>query len=563
MRPIDWLAVTILLLFAAALRIVGIGFGQPNPEFFPSYAPYGMVHERLPLHPDEFYTVALPFEMGLRKRLNPEFFNYPAFLINANLALYHLTGALEGAQLADREGALLNSYAPFSLYALSRAYSVFGSLLAVACAYAIARLLSGPFAAICAGLLVAVSYTLVQHAHYIKPGTLAGGWMMLAAWASLVALLAGQGRSRFRFYLLACGAAGLAATTRYNAAVVAIIVVLVGSLLVIRGRSRRALLQTAAGWLLIPLVFLLGSPFTLLDFEHFWRDLYYIVGQYVATGADIHSHFLVDPWAGLGLMLTYASVFALGFTAIGCACLGFISAASRRESAGRRHRSGSRLFAMFIGLMILVYGLVALRTVRPGHSDALLILVIPFIAVLAGLGADLLVRSFRLPSRLTMPVIALILIIQPLVLSVQVVRMFSQPDTREIMLAWIHSRVPVGARFYLNGPYNVPLDKALYPNFAHNLSYAAALPDGGEYDYLIYSDTKAFDVLRSQSIVGAELVEEERAYLRELDAAFHRVAVIQRPRWTGSEAMMNMAPFWHNPTLIVYCLNRASCENHR
>lgn len=563
MRPIDWLAVTILLLFAAALRIVGISFGQPNPEYFPSYAPYGMIHEHLPVHPDEFYTVALPFDLALRKRLNPEFFNYPGFLINANLTLYHLTGALEGRLLSDRDGALLNSYAPFSLYVLSRAYSVFGSMLAVACAYAIVRLIAGHFAALCAGMLVAVSYTLVQHAHYIKPGTLAGGWMMLAAWASLAALLANQRRSRFRFYLLACGVAGLAATTRYNAAIVTIIVVSMGIVLVVRGRSRRTLLQMVAGWLLIPLVYLLGSPYTLLDFDHFWRDFSYIVGQYITTGEDIHSHFLVDPWSGLGLMLTYAALFALGIPAIAFACLGLLVAPWKRDSAGCRHQSGIRLFIMLIGLMILVYGLVALRTVRPGHSDALLILVIPYIAVLAGLGADWLVSSIRLPSRLTMPVIALILIIQPLVLSVQVVKMFSQPDTRDIMLAWIHSRVPRGARFFLNGPYNVPLDNALYPNFAHNLSYASALPDGGEHDYLIYSDAKAFDVLRSQSIVGAELVEEERAYLRELDAAFNRVAEIQRPHWTGSEAMINMAPYWHNPTLIVYCLNQASCENHR
>lgn len=386
---------------------------------------------------------------------------------------------------------------------------------------------------------------------------------MLAAWASLAALLASQPRSRLRIYLFACGVAGLAATTRYNAAVVSIIVVSVGILLIAQRRSRRTLLQVVAGWLLIPLVFLLGSPFTLLDFEHFWRDFSYIVGQYIATGEDIHAHFLVDPWTGLRLMLTYAGLFALGIPAIACAGLGLMSAARRRDSAGRCCQSGLRLFVLLIGLMILVYGLVALRTVRPGHSDGLLILIIPFVAVLAGLGAEGLVRKLRLPSRLTMPVIALILIIQPLVLSAQVVKMFSQPDTREVILTWIHSLIPGGARIFLNGPYNVPLDKALYPNFAHNLSYASDLPDGSDYDYLIYSDAKAFDVLRSQSIVGAELAEKERAYLRELDAAFDRVAEIQRPRWTGSEAMMNMAPFWHNPTLIVYCLNRASCENHR
>jgi len=563
MRPIDWLAVTILLLFAAGLRIIGIGFGQPDPQFYPSYAPKGMVHEHLPLHPDEFYSVALPVEMALRNRLNPEFFNYPAFLINANFVLYQMTGTLKNLLLSDRDGALLNSYAPFSLYMLSRAYSVFGAMLAVTCAYAIARLLSGRFAAICAGLLVAVSYTLVQHSHYIKPGTLASGWMMLAAWASHAALLSSKSRSRLGFYLLAGGVAGLAATTRYNAVAASIIVVPVGMLLIIRARSRRALLQVVAGWLLIPLVFLLGSPFTLLDFDHFWRDFSYIVGQYVATGEDILSHFLVEPWMGLGLMLTYAGLFALGLPAIGCAFLGFVSAAWRRDPACRRHQRQSRRFVMLVGLMILVYGLVALRTVRPGHSDGLLILIIPFVAVLAGIGADNLVKILRLPSRLTMPAIALFLVIQPAVLSVQVVRMFSQPDTREIMLQWIHGRIPLGARFFLNGPYNAPLDHALYPNFAHNLSYAAALPDGSEYDYMIYSDAKAFDVLRSQSIVGAELAEEERAYLRELDAAFNRVAEIHRPLWTGSDAMMNMAAYWHNPTLIVYCLNRASCENHR
>ena len=546
------------------MRIIGIGFGQPNPEHFPSYAPYSMIHEHLPLHPDEFYSVALPFEMALRKRLNPEFFNYPAFLINANFVLYHLTGALEGsAALRSRRRALLSTYAPFSLYALSRAYSVFGSLLAVACAYAIGRLLAGNFAAICAGLLVAVSYTLVQHAHYIKPGTLAGGWMILAAWASLAALLASRRRSRLRFHLLACACAGLAATTRYNAAVVCIIVVSVGILLIAQRRKWRTFLEIAAGWLLIPFVFLLGSPFTLLDFDHFWRDFSYIVGQYVATGADIHSYFLVDPWTGLGLMLTYAALFALGIPAIACAGLGLVSAARRREPAGRRPQSEARQFVLLIGLMILVYSLVALRTVRPGHSDGLLILIIPLAAVLAGVGAEGLVKGIRLPSRLTMPAIALILVIQPLVLSVQVVKMFSQPDTRDLMLAWIHSHIPRGARFFLNGPYNVPLDNALYPNYPHNLAYASALPDGNDYDYLIYSDTKAFDVLRSESIVGAELVEEERAYLRALDAAYQRVAEIQRPHWTGSEAMMNMAPYWHNPTLIVYCLHQASCENHR
>ena len=115
MRPIDWLAVTALLLFAAGLRMIGISYGQLNPDYFPSTAPLGMVHEQAPIQPDEFFNVAIPVNMALRNRLNPEFFNYPALIINTNFVLLHLTGALEGLSLADRDGFSLRAYAAFPI----------------------------------------------------------------------------------------------------------------------------------------------------------------------------------------------------------------------------------------------------------------------------------------------------------------------------------------------------------------------------------------------------------------------------------------------------------------
>ena len=70
MRPTDWLAVTILLLFAAGLRILGISYGRLEPQYFPSYAPFGMVHEQIPIQPDEFFNVAIPVNMILRNQRN-------------------------------------------------------------------------------------------------------------------------------------------------------------------------------------------------------------------------------------------------------------------------------------------------------------------------------------------------------------------------------------------------------------------------------------------------------------------------------------------------------------
>ena len=238
MRRIDWLAVTVMLLFAAGLRIVGISYGELDPEYFPSYVPYHMVHEQLPIQPDEYLSVANPVNMALRNRLNPDFYEYPSLIMNANFVLFHLTGALDGLSINDRAGRSLRAFADFSLYVMSRAYSVFGGMLSVACAYAISRMVAGRYAALCAGLLITTSYTLVQHAHYIKPGSLAAGWMMLATWACIASLYSRRTLTRQRLYILAGIVTGLAATTRYNAIAVGFIVFFTGLVLLHRYRGR-------------------------------------------------------------------------------------------------------------------------------------------------------------------------------------------------------------------------------------------------------------------------------------------------------------------------------------
>jgi hypothetical protein len=568
MRPIDWLAVTILLLFAAGLRIIGISFGQPNPEYFPSYAPYGMVHEQIPIQPDEFLSVSIPVNMALRNRLNPEFFNYPSFIINANFVLFHLTGSLNGLSLDDRVKYNLRVYAGHHLYFIARMFSVAGGMITLACCYATARILAGRFAALCAGLLVASCFTFVQHAHYIKPGSLATGWMTLAAWLAVVSLFASRRARQFRFYILAAAATGLAATTRYNALAVAPFVFAIGLAMIYRYRSRGMLRAFVAAWLTMPLVFFVGSPYILRDFEHFMNDLFWIVGQYVSTGISVPQFLLVDHWTGMFHLLLFIPVFGVGAPAVLCA-FASIAACWRRgrwQSAeiGKPIIDDSfRLNLIFLWLTVILYTLIALRTVRPGRSDHHIMLILPFVILLSALGADWIRKNFKLTNRIAMPALALILVIQPLVLSVQFVKMVSQPDTRIITLDWIHKHVPKASRFFLNGPYNVPLDESMYPNTPQYLEYAPEFPNGDQYDYMIYSDALAFDILRSGWVVPPEVIDRQREYLERLDESYNRVAEIQRPHWIGSDAIMYSASYWHNPTLILYCLNQASCENHR
>ena len=216
------------------------------------------------------------------------------------------------------------------------------------------------------------------------------------------------------------------------------------------------------------------------------------------------------------------------------------------------------LYVALIWLMIVIYALVVLRTIRPGHSEHQLIQILPFMALLSAIGAGWLVERISLSPSMLMPSVALLLILQPMVLSIQAVRMFSQPDTRQIMLQWIHDHIPPGARFFVNGSYNVPLDPAIYTVAHHLDGYVSELPSGKEIDYLILSDARANDILRSVSIVPKQVEQEQRDYLRQLDSTYTRLAEIARPVWTGSESMMNLAVHYHNPGLVLYCLNPAS-----
>ena len=562
MRPVDWLAVTVLLLFAAGLRIIGISYGQLDAEYFPSYAPYGMTHEQIPIHPDEFFSVGVPVNMALRNRLNPEVFYYPSFIINVNFVMIQLTGALEGQTLADRDGKSLRAFADFSLYVFSRMYSVFGGMLQVACAYAITRMVASRYAALCAGLLVCCSYTLVQYAHYIKPGSLASGWMMLAAWACFAALQARREGGRKYFFMLAAVATGLAATTRYNAIAVSPLLICAGLLLMYRHRSARIARQVCFSWLLVPIVFAIGSPYVLRDFEHFLSEFAWVVGSYTNTTAEIVDYFEVDHASGLAHLMLYTGQMSLGISALGLALLSFMAAWKERPQRDRLYSNSLSLGVVLICAVILPYALVAMRTIRL-RSDALLVLILPFLAVLAAIGADWLLGHTRLPERVTMPVLALFLVAQPLVFSVQVVRMFAQPDTRNIMLHWIHENIPRHSRFFLNGSYNVPLDESLYPSEQQFLTYAASLPHAKDFDYMLFSDVMAFDILRSQPVVPPEVIDQQREYLLHLDQTYRRLAVIQRPEWTGADTMVNMAAHWHNPTLILYCVNPSLCERER
>lgn len=558
LRPVDWFFITALLLLAAGLRFVGLSFGQPDPRYAASTFPKGLLQLEAPVHPDEFQFVSIPLRMLVTGEFRTGYLVNPTLLTNLNLVTYWLTGAAAGIDHAPREAleASARQYAPFHLYVIGRVYSALGGVLGLAAVYATTRLLGGRWAAAAAGLLAAVCFTLVQHSHYTTQTSLSGGLASLCLWASCVALA--STRHRRNFYLLACGLAGLAFSSRYNAGAVILVPLLIGLLFLYRDRAARMLRTVLGGGLAFVALFIVGTPYVLVERRVFIEGFLYGFQHYLG-GLDNPTTF--DN--GLFYVYRHLIVLGVGVPAAAVALVG-LYAAWRSRTPRQKWLQQNSLF-LFTGLLLIylaAYSLVVLRTNRLG-SDQLLVPVIPVVITLAGVGfgwlREHLPASVRLPAGVTL---LLALVIIPLMLSVQFSRQLAQPDTRQIMQAWFAQSISPGTAVHLNGSYNVPLDEADYP---WTQTYGGQLISSEELAaldarYMIVSDAWYHHIFTSAEVIKPEYLRQLQEYLTSLDQRYTLIASIDRSAWTGSDwGVMHTANYWHNPALKVYCLSDAAC----
>ena len=542
LRPLDWCFIVALLLLAVALRFGGLAWGQPDASLTPGLAALQLLPENAPLHPDEHVFIQRPLRMALTGRLNPEFFINPSFLINLNFFTYILTGSTQGLSVEDWAGTTERQQAPFTLYLIGRTYSALGGVLAVAGVYAAARLVGGRSAAAAAGLLAAVGFLLVQHAHYATTSSLAAGFASVTLWAALFALR--SPRWAGRALAVAGIAAGLAVGNRYNAAPIALIVLAAGAWLVYRHRSRRMLWAALIGCGLVPLVFALTTPHIIFDTHDVLKDIRYISEEYLNFW---HDTFTTD--YGLWFEYRYLMLFGLGLPGTLAALVGVYA-------AWRRFRQGwpwPLVTVLLVLLYLIPYSLIVLRTVRPISAEQLLVPILPPLMVLAGVGVAWIRTAYLPAGRAWLPLAAVVTVLPMLIGSAQFVHLLRQPDTRLLMQQWVYQHVPPGATIHLNGPYNVPLDMADYP---WTQNYGTQYPPVAEVagaDYVLLSDAWYVDVLRSGAIIREDYLTAMRDYLDSYENALPRVAWIERPVWFGSDALMHTASYWHQPGLVLYC----------
>ena len=337
-----------LLLLGAALRFVGIDFGLP-----------------LLVHPDEgkVLSTALGFGSG---DLNPHFFRYPTLLMYMLFVLfgaYYALGRALGWFADSFEFAYRYAKDPSSVVMIARAASAAMGTATLGLVYLLGKRLGGRAAGIAALAWLAISYHHVADSHYATTDVACGLWCT----ACLFFAARWQDLRKRRDLLLLGITAGLAASTRYNAALVGIAAVPAALTYADAGLGRRLLCLLACGALCV-LAFAGTSPYVLLDFHSFLADFRYSM-QHAAGG-----HF------GISGERTGWAVYALeslpqgiGPAATALAAIGLAAYLARPKGSAFGAAAFCVLYFAIIGSWRMTF-------------DRFLMPILPALCVFAGLG---------------------------------------------------------------------------------------------------------------------------------------------------------------------------------
>ena len=279
----------LIVTTGAVLRLVPVWFGLPY------------LHAR----PDEAVAAGVAARM-LSGDLNPHFFHWPS------LTFYLFAGVFGLAGLVRAE-----PFTPAEYFLIGRTVVACAGTATIVVLFIMARRVAGETTALIAAALLAVAMLHVRDSHFAMTDVL----MTLLALSSLTLLLRASdetGTQRALKWFAAAGfAGGLAASTKYNGAAVAAAMGAAQILVLARDRRVGAVLPSVLYALLFVVAFVLATPYSVLDFERFKRDVLFDV-THLSEGHG------VDLGRGWTYHLSRSLPYGLGPTAFVAALAGII-----------------------------------------------------------------------------------------------------------------------------------------------------------------------------------------------------------------------------------------------
>jgi 4-amino-4-deoxy-L-arabinose transferase-like glycosyltransferase len=414
-------ALAAIVVLGALARAWGLWFGLPHTQ----------------ARPDE--SVVAQIAIGFWKgTLNPGFFDYPTLfmyvLAAADLA-YYVAGRLSGAfhSVPDFLASWTTHWTPF--YLIGRSIVAIAGTATIVVVARIAARLGGTAAGLIAGAFLALSFLHVRDSHFAVTDVPA----TLLICLSIDRLLRAHVNREPQQFFVAGVLAGLAVTTKYNAAF--LVIPLAASALVELVDARWEGRRSAAGqrlWLfLLPcaVVFLWGTPYALLAPAGLRQG----IGNVSAHLREGHG---LDPGNGWVYHLTVSLRYGVGWPVVAAALAG-MALLSRRN--------------LRLALLVCTFPLAYYAMAGSGRTVFVryVIPIVPFLCVTAALAVEAcgraLTRLAGLGPRASAVATAALAAACIAPSAVNVARLdyvLGHTDNRLLVADWIRERVPPSASLH-------------------------------------------------------------------------------------------------------------------
>ena len=414
--------VVALLAVAAALRLWSIDFGLPGR-----------------FRPDEGYMVLKAFRVMQGDFDADYYYIYPTFflyMISLVLLVVQTVGELLGAFGGEAFAAFVSQREAAPLYLIGRLTTVAFSLIGIFAVYLLGRDACGRPVGLLAAFLLALSFSHARDSHFATTDIAAATLATCALWR----LLTLARRDRWRDYLLVGGLVGLAVSTKYTAAVLALPCLVAHGMRLAANRTQlspgmacgRPLAAVASGFV----AFAVTSPFALYNTDQVWAHFTY-TGGYVFEGetGGVSTAQMYGGWSWLlGFGLRYGAGYVL--EALILAGVGYAI-----YLVWGRHEGGDA------ALLLLAF---AVAVLVPYLSTAVLFfrymaLTMPVFCLLAAraMWAGWEHLPGKTPWRLVGGcVLLLVTVAEPVYRISSFNRLAREVDTRQLAREWIEANVP-------------------------------------------------------------------------------------------------------------------------
>lgn len=409
---VDRLLVVVTLAVAVGLRVWGLDFGLPH----------------FLTRPDEEAVIAIAGRC-FRRQANPGFFDWPTLFMYATCAghvAYFNVGRWLGWFPTEYSFLVAGVQNPGPLFLVARGLSAACGVATVWNVWRIGGLLCDRRTGTVAAALLAVAALHVRDSHFGVPDV-AATWLVTQAfyWT-----LSGTRTADWRTFLRAAVWGGLATSVKYNAA----LILLPGLwVLLADGRmgrpGQRAWRAVRFGGLAV-LVFLLGTPFAVLDWPAFVTGL----ANISAHLRDGHAAFEGRGW---WVHVTTSLGLGLGWPMLVAGTVGLVAIAARDRRTG---------------VLVILFPLAYYALVGSGRTTfaRYILPVVPFLCLGAGWTVRVASRwaAARGPRAASEPLVACVLTVLVAAPSayaaVRSNRLLARTDTRLLAAEWIRRAFPEG-----------------------------------------------------------------------------------------------------------------------